>query len=134
MNPRNDPSQSRMVGDFGERYAVHYLRLRGYTIKERNYRAGHHEIDIIASRFGIIAFVEVKARSYKKDELDTAPPPRTAVHWKKQKFTRQAARQYLFEHPNHGKPRMDVIEIWMESNEKAGKPKVLKIHHIKGAY
>ncbi len=130
----NNPAKSRSVGEWGERIAVHYLRLRGYTVKERNYRAGHHEIDVIASRFGILAFVEVKARSYRADELKDAIPPRHAVHADKQRFTRQAARQYMFENPSNRKPRMDVIEVWLEASDGNGKPKILKIHHIKGAY
>ena len=118
----------------GERCAVRYLRLRGYTIKEKNYRAGHHEIDIVATRLGVIAFVEVKARSYRAEDINTAPPPRTAVNAEKQHFTRQAARQYLREHFSNQKPRMDVIEIWFSADDGRRKPKILKIHHMKGAY
>ena len=126
--------KSHAVGSFGERYAARYLRFRGYTVKERNYRAGHHEIDIVATSWKTIAFVEVKARSYQRGEMDTMPPPGHAVNADKRRFTRQAARQYLYEHPTGKKPRMDVIEIWVEASDGSQKPKVLKIHHMKGAY
>lgn len=126
---------SKRIGDWGEQYAVNYLRWRGYTVKERNYRAGHHEIDIIASRFGLLVFVEVKARSYLPSEVDALPPPGTAVKRDKQRFTRQAAREYLFTHPTKKKPRMDVIEVWLQKQESPDKkPKLLRIHHIPGAY
>ena len=126
---------TKRIGDWGEQYAVNYLRWHGYTVRERNYRAGHHEIDVIASRFGWLVFVEVKARSYRPDELDSLPPPKVAVKRDKQSYTRQAARQYLFEHPTKKKPRMDVIEVWLEkSNTPDKKPKLLRIHHIPGAY
>ena len=118
----------------GERCAVRYLRLRGYTIKEKNYRAGPHDIDIVATRLGVIAFVEVKARSSRAEDINTAPPPRTAVNAEKQHFTRQAARQYLRENFSNQKPRMDVIEIWFSADDGRRKPKILKIHHMKGAY
>ena len=127
-------TKSHAVGAFGERYAANYLRLRGYTVKERNYRAGHHEIDIVATTWRQIVFVEVKARSYRAEEVEYSPPPGHAVNTAKQRFTRQAARQYLYEHPTHKKPRMDVIEIWLEAAEDVKKPKVLNIRHIKGAY
>jgi len=130
---KNNP-KSLTVGSFGERYAAHYLRLHGYTVKERNYRAGHHEIDIVATTWKTIAFVEVKARSYHPSEMDTAPPPGHAVNADKRRFTRLAARQYLYEHPTKKKPRMDVIEIWVEASDDNKKPKILKIHHMKGAY
>ena len=38
---------TKQIGDFGEKAAVHYLRMHGYTVKERNYRAGKYEIDVI---------------------------------------------------------------------------------------
>ena len=126
---------TKEIGDWGEQYAVNYLRLHGYTVKERNYRAGHHEIDIIASRFRTIVFVEVKARSYTRDSLDELPPPGHAVNTAKQAYTRRAARQYLYEHPTKKQPRMDVIEIWLEkSSDGAKKPKLLRIRHLLGAY
>lgn len=126
--------KSQRIGTWSERYAANYLRLRGYTVKERNYRAGHHEIDIVATRFGVIAFVEVKARSYHPAETETAPPPGTAIRSEKRRFTRQAARQYLYEHPTKKKPRMDVIEIWLDGNSQGSKPRVLKVRHMIGAY
>ncbi len=126
---------SRRTGEWGERIAVSYLRRRGWRIRERNYRAGHHEIDVIATRWGTIAFVEVKARSYREADVNVAPPPGNAVRSAKKTFTRQAARQYLFEHPCRHKPRMDVIEIWLEQQSDSSKrPKVLKLRHMSGAY
>lgn len=124
---------TKEIGDFGERKAVNYLRLHGYTIKERNYRTGHYEIDIIAQRFGEIAFVEVKTRTYRAEEINTAPPPSNAVKRDKQRFTRQAARQYLYDHPTKRKPRMDVIEIWLVE-QPSNKPKVVRLRHLKGVY
>lgn len=129
------PSKTtKEIGDFGERMAVRYLRLHGYTVKERNWRSGHMEIDIIAANFSTIAFVEVKARTYTKDTLDSAPPPGNAVKSEKQRLTRQAAKNYLWQHPTKKQPRMDVIEVWLMRNEKNDKTKVVKINHMKAAY
>ncbi|MBQ8416811.1 MAG: YraN family protein [Clostridia bacterium] len=125
---------TKKIGDFGEKIAVRYLRLHGYTVKERNWRTGHMEIDIIASSWRSIAFVEVKTRTYTKETMEIAPPPKTAVRYEKQRLTRRAARQYLFEHPTNKTPRMDVIEIWLLKNSENGKAKVARIHHIKAAY
>jgi putative endonuclease len=50
------------AGAIGERIAADYLRLRGYRIVGRNYRAGHLEIDLIAVRTACLAFIEVKTR------------------------------------------------------------------------
>lgn len=114
--------------------AVRYLRLRGYTVKERNWRSGHMEIDIIAANLSTIAFVEVKTRTYTQETLQTAPPPGNAVRSEKQRLTRRAAKDYLWQHSTKKQPRMDVIEIWLVRDEKNGKTKVAKINHIKAAY
>ena len=125
---------TKEIGNFGERMAVRYLRWRGYTVKERNWRSGHMEIDIIAANFSTIAFVEVKARTYSRETLDVAPPPGNAVKSEKQRLTRKAAKDYLWQHPTQKQPRMDVIEVWLVHDEKTDKTKVAKINHIKAAY
>ena len=125
---------TKEIGDYGETKAVHYLRLRGYTVKERNWRAGKCEIDIIAATWRDIVFAEVKTRTYTAEELETAPPPGLAVNTEKQRHTRQAAQRYLYEYPTSKQPRMDVIEVWLLRSDSQKRPKVAKIHHIKAAY
>ncbi len=122
------------IGNLGERRAVRYLRLRGYRIKARNWRAGHGELDIIAETLRDIVFVEVKTRTYTQDTLETAPPPHLAVHAEKQRITRQTAEQYLHRFPTRKQPRMDVIEIRLVESGNASRPHVARIHHIKAAY
>lgn len=125
---------TKEIGDFGEAKAVHYLRLRGYTVKERNWRAGKCEIDIIAHTLRDVVFAEVKTRTYTEQELAFAPPPGLAVNTAKQWHTRQAAQSYLYTHPTKKQPRMDVIEVWLLQTDPNKPPKVAKIHHIKAAY
>ena len=124
----------REIGDFGETCAVHYLRRRGYTVRERNWFAGKCELDVIATTPFDVVFVEVKTRTYDPADWKNAPPPSLAVHSEKQRHTRDAAREYLFRHPGKKRPRMDVIEVWLEKREDGKRPRVLKIHHIKAAY
>ena len=122
------------IGTLGEQYAVHYLRLHGYTVKERNWFAGKCEIDVIAATLRDMVFVEVKTRTYEGDDWRNAPPPSLAVHADKQRFTRSAAQKYLYLHPTKKQPRMDVIEVWLSRQGNRKHPRVLKIHHIKAAY
>ena len=51
------------LGHFAEWRAVWRLRLAGYSILARRYKTRLGEIDIVARRGGILAFVEVKARA-----------------------------------------------------------------------
>ncbi len=125
---------TKQIGNFGERIAVRYLRLHGYTVKERNWRSGHMEIDIIAANFKTLAFVEVKTRTYTKETIHEAPPPSSAVKSEKQRLTRRAAKDYLWQHPTKKSPRMDVIEVWLIRDETSDKAKIAKINHIKAAY
>ena len=51
------------TGKKGEEKIVGFLKKRGWTILERNFRYKKKEVDIIASKCGIIIFVEVKTRN-----------------------------------------------------------------------
>ena len=135
MKKSAQKTEKQIIGSFGERRAMHYLLLRGYTVKERNWRTGHREIDLIVSNLRDIVFVEVKTRTYSSmEELQSCAPPRHAVHRDKQQFTRQAAQAYLATHPSRKQPRMDVIEISLLRVKDGKRPKVVRINHIKAAY
>ncbi len=56
-------ADSHDFGRWGEDLAARHLAAHGWTILQRNWRLGHKEIDLVASRRGIVAFVEVKSRS-----------------------------------------------------------------------
>lgn len=53
---------NRDTGNKGEGIAASYLRKKGYTILERNFKNKFGEIDIIAKDKDVLVFVEVKAK------------------------------------------------------------------------
>ncbi|HZW61241.1 MAG TPA: YraN family protein [Candidatus Babeliales bacterium] len=59
---------NKQLGTQGEELVVQFLESKGYTILERNYAKQYGEIDLIASKNDIIAFIEVKTR--KQDYFD----------------------------------------------------------------
>jgi putative endonuclease len=68
---RGDKRRKALVrGARGEWLAAFSLRLRGYSIVERNFRCRSGEIDIIARKGDQIAFVEVKVRASESAALD----------------------------------------------------------------
>lgn len=62
------------LGLRAETLAAVFLRLKGWRILARRYRAGSGEIDIIARRRDTIAFVEVKARADREAALAAITP------------------------------------------------------------
>jgi len=78
------------VGDIGEDFASQLLTNAGYSILERNYRTKAGEIDIIATKNGVLHFIEVKTRNG-----DQYGYPSEAVDEAKQKRIKKAAEQYL---------------------------------------
>lgn len=77
------------TGRIGEETAAQYLRGRGYEILGRNVHVGPDELDIIAERDGLLAFVEVKTRTNDTfggavsaiDERKLRRMRRAAVRW-----------------------------------------------------
>ena len=55
---------STRTGVLGEELAEIMLLEKGYTILARNFRCRYGEIDIIAAKNGVLAFVEVKTRLF----------------------------------------------------------------------
>ena len=105
------------AGMLGEWRAALYLLRRGMRILKWRYRAGHHEIDLIAQDGNTLVFVEVKARPSGSIQAGAR-----AVGPDKQAHLRQAAQVYLAAHPA-GSVRFDVMEI-----SAAG------VRHIKNAF
>lgn len=50
------------LGKKGEEFVIEYLRKQGFIIIAQNYRQRFGEIDIIAQKHEVLAFVEVKLR------------------------------------------------------------------------
>jgi len=57
-------------GHGAERLAALALKLKGYRIVARRYRTPLGEIDLVARRGDLVAFVEVKARKIERTAID----------------------------------------------------------------
>ena len=66
--------QAEREGRRGELRAELWLRARGWTILDRRRKTPAGEIDLVARRAGVVAFIEVKWRA-RADELDHAIHP-----------------------------------------------------------
>lgn len=116
---------TKTTGRLGEEYTAEYLCGRGYIIKERNFCKRCGEIDLIAQKGGILAFVEVKTR-----KLGSFSAPADAVTKAKQLKIIRTTAIYLQEHQTDLQPRFDVAEVFFE-------PRTLKpvsIRYIENAF
>ena len=82
------------TGISAEARAAAYLMAKGYRILAKRFRSPYGEIDIVARRRNLLAFVEVKARA----SLDEAA---YAVTQRQQARIIEAAQAWLMAHPEH---------------------------------
>jgi putative endonuclease len=94
------------TGLSAESRAAALLLAKGYRILARRFRTPHGEIDIVARKRNLIAFVEVKARA-SLDEAAYSVTPR------QQNRISNAAQAWLMTHPEHAEfdMRFDVVLI-----------------------
>ena len=79
------------LGAWGEARAARLLTASGWRILARNYRHGRREVDIVARRDGVVAFVEVKTRRADSD----FGTPEEAVTARKQREIEAVAGDFL---------------------------------------
>lgn len=84
--------RAHRLGLTAEWLAVLALRMKGYRILARRFKAPTGEIDIVARRGGVLAFVEVKARP-------TPEAAREAVTGRQRARIAAAARSFLAARP-----------------------------------
>jgi len=99
-------SESSTLGRKGEDFALSFLQNNGYKIRNRNWKAGKLEVDIIAETEEFIVFVEVKTRS--EDFLES---PQDAVTNQKQRSLVLAADTYIRWFDISKPTRFDVITV-----------------------
>ena len=119
-----DKSGNLSVGERGEAIAEAYLRGRGFTILEKNYRGKTGEIDIVAREGDTIVFVEVKARR----NLAYGPPQLAVTPFKQRQISRTALAWLAHHRKPNAIARFDVIAILVPEHE------LPQIEHIRNAF
>lgn len=114
---------SHELGRNAEARAAAYLRTRGWRIRHANWRCRHKEIDLVAERDGVVAFVEVKART------GTAyGHPLEAIDPRKRRGLAQAARLWVARHGRRGEAyRFDTVSV-------LATPEGLSVEHTEDAW
>ncbi|SOD03874.1 putative endonuclease [bacterium JGI 053] len=122
--PRTLGSQNKPVGDRGERLAAEHLERAGWTILSRNFRVGHREVDLVARRGEVVAFVEVKTRAGLGYGY-----PLEAITLRKRREIQQVATVWV---ERHGKPddvyRYDAVAVLILAGREP------EIDHVEDAW
>ena len=110
--------ENKRLGKIGESKACAYLKKQGYKIIEQNYKNPFGEVDIIAGKGEVVAFIEVKTRL-----TDTYGQPSEAVNSTRQKRYINAAKHFFMGRQIDCTVRFDIIEVFKG-----------KINHIENAF
>jgi len=122
--PKVFTSKSQKIGEIGEHVAVHYLQNHDYTIIERNYTKKWGEIDIVASKGGVIHFIEVKSKladlKKARNYVDVYKPEDGMHPWKIKRLIR-TIQTYLLERRVKGDWQFDLIVLYLDNNARKAK-------------
>lgn len=116
-----------LFGVEGEGRAEAWLLAQGWQIVERNFRCKGGELDVVATKGDVLAFVEVKSRSAVGEDHFQ---PEVGVSPKKIRRLVTAARLWLLKHDDEIDglfPRFDVITV-------VGRDDLAKIEHLEDAF
>lgn len=112
---KNRRLSNKELGRMGENAGARYLRSRGYTILQRNWRCEAGEVDIVAQDENYLIFVEVKTR--RSHELGY---PAEAVTYERKKRYEKIASHYLHSFDLDFLPvRFDVLSIEVTHDNRA---------------
>ena len=112
----------KRLGDIGEDMASKYLSEKGHRILERNWRAGHLEVDIISINSDGVHFVEVKSKTAPYDVQ-----PEEKVNKIKQKRIERAALRYINEKSPSAEVFFGVLTVVFDRDK-------FEIHYFPQAY
>ena len=79
-------------GKKGEDFIAHHLKKAGYAIIAQNYRKRYGEVDLIAQKDDVIAFIEVKWRH------DPLIDPAELINPSKQRKIISIAKEFISKH------------------------------------
>jgi putative endonuclease len=106
-NPADWADARHRAGADGEEAAQCFLKRHGWRILVHRFRMGRVEVDLVARRGTVVAFVEVKTRLTEK-----FGSPLQAVTWSKQREIGRVAQAWIDRHGRLGDTyRFDVIGI-----------------------
>ncbi len=122
MKNLNELSQHTRLGREGEAFALEYVLSKGYKVLHTNWKHGQKELDIVATKDGMLVVFEVKTRF-----SDIWEEPKDAVRNKKQKNIVDAADAYVQKFNLDIEVQFDIISLVAKGNS-------FELEHIPDAF
>ena len=99
--------ERQLLGIEGERLALAYLTACGWAVEAHRFRLGRHDVDLVARRGHLVAFVEVKTR-----RSEGFGSPLEAVSRRKQRDIARTAALWVLRHGRSDDVyRFDLIAV-----------------------
>ncbi len=114
-------SKTSSTGALGEEIAAIFLRKKGYTVLEMNFRRPWGEIDIIAEKGGVIRFVEVKTISVSLESISRESEyyrPEEQIHSAKLRKIVRTAQAYMAGKGDGREYQIDAVGVLMDSSSR----------------
>jgi putative endonuclease len=119
----NDSKHNQRFGALGESIAARWLVRKGWRIVYRRFRNGRRDIDLVAQRDALVAFVEVKARKGAQ-----FGDPVEAVDHRKQRELVKSAHVWIDRHGRAEESyRFDVVGVLMDGER-------VLVKHVEDAF
>ena len=101
------------IGKRGEDIARRHLEKKGYCVIEQNYRTKYSEMDLIATKDGVLVFIEVRTKTSERFGA-----PEDTIN--KQKIARliRSAKAYLAYKKHEGPARIDAVCVVLGQEEE----------------
>lgn len=116
-------TEKRAAGDEAEQLTVEHLEREGYLVRDRNVLCRRGELDVVAEKGDVLAFVEVRMRASA-----LFGDPSMTVNWTKQRKVVLAAHEYCQRHRLFNRViRFDVAAV-------LGKGRAGHVEHIIDAF
>lgn len=120
-------TKAQALGALGERIAARWLVRDGWRVVDRRWRSGRRDLDLVAIRENVVAFVEVKTR-----RSIWSGEPVEAVNWRKQRELTRSAQAWIDRRgvlmaPESAVYRFDVVGIVADA-ERVG------VRHVPEAF
>lgn len=104
--------------------ALAYLTACGWAIEAHRFRFGRHDVDLVARRRSLVAFVEVKAR-----RSDGCGAPVEAVGWQKRRAIARTAEVWRLRFGRPGdRYRFDLLAVKLQRDGRVA------VEHIADAW